>query len=493
MGRHSVLTGAAALALLLLGAEAVHAAEVSEVRVGTQDKKHTRIVIELDAAAGYRLSAPQPGAAPELVLTLDAASESREVPSKSPLVRKVQVEPSGAGSIVRVQLATADVAVKEMLLANPPRLVFDLAARGPIPKPGAEELAAAADAPSVAEPKETAVAPPVVVPPPAAPVAAAEADASKPAAPPVVAKTEIAPPPAPAAKPIESEPKGMEPTPLDIPPPPAPAAAPIAKPVPAPAPPAAERKPSLAKTTPPPAPAKAEGGGIFDLLSNPMVLAGVAGVVLLGFFLAMRRRRDDEDEDPLYTVMSADDASATASDVVGDRPPVLSVTPAWDADAFEASEPALRDGPRQLALGQVPVVQVEAPSEPESAVAAEADSFSAPDDSDADSIFASEPQREPAAAPSFVAAGETVAVPVTAAAPMTAAPVSAEMERRLADLERRLEQLTEARERLERQVAAQTEELRVQRAAIARTQRVVRSIAKTEDVATEPVPRAPTA
>ena len=71
--------------------------------------------------------------------------------------------------------------------------------------------------------------------------------------------------------------------------------------------------------------------------------------------------------------------------------------------------------------------------------------------------------------------------------------ISAEVERRVAELERRLEQLTEARERLERQVAAQTEELRVQRAAIARTQRVVRTIAKTEDMATEPVPRAPTA
>jgi hypothetical protein len=278
----------------------------------------------------------------------------------------------------------------------------------------------------------------------------------------------------------------MEPTPLDIPPPPPPTAAPIAKP----APPAA--KPSIARTTPAPAPApaKAEGGGIFELLSNPMVLAGVAGVVLLGFFLAMRRRRGDEDEDPLYTVMSAEDASASASDVVGDRQPVLSVSPAWDADAFEASEPVLRDGPRQLALGQVPVAQVEeAASEAEPV--AEPEPFSAPDESDAESIFASEPQPEPASA--FVSAGETVAVPVTAAAPVAAAPVSAEMERRLADLERRLEQLTEARERLERQVAAQTEELRVQRASIARTQRVVRSIAKTEDIATEPVPRAPTA
>jgi hypothetical protein len=52
-----------------------------------------------------------------------------------------------------------------------------------------------------------------------------------------------------------------------------------------------------------------------------------------------------------------------------------------------------------------------------------------------------------------------------------------ETERRIAHLERRLEELVDARERLERQVAAQTEELRVQRAAIARTQRVLRTVA----------------
>lgn len=52
-----------------------------------------------------------------------------------------------------------------------------------------------------------------------------------------------------------------------------------------------------------------------------------------------------------------------------------------------------------------------------------------------------------------------------------------ETERRIAHLERRIEELVDARERLERQVAAQTEELRVQRAAIARTQRVLRTVA----------------
>ena len=57
-----------------------------------------------------------------------------------------------------------------------------------------------------------------------------------------------------------------------------------------------------------------------------------------------------------------------------------------------------------------------------------------------------------------------------------------EAERRIAHLEKRIEELAEAKDRLDRQVAAQTEELRVQRAAIARTQRVLRSIApKGED------------
>jgi hypothetical protein len=62
--------------------------------------------------------------------------------------------------------------------------------------------------------------------------------------------------------------------------------------------------------------------------------------------------------------------------------------------------------------------------------------------------------------------------------------------RRVAHLERRIEELVDARERLERQVAAQTEELRVQRAAIARTQRVLRTVApRTEDESSEPVVR----
>jgi hypothetical protein len=65
-----------------------------------------------------------------------------------------------------------------------------------------------------------------------------------------------------------------------------------------------------------------------------------------------------------------------------------------------------------------------------------------------------------------------------------------EFERRIAHLEARLDESVEARERLERQVSAQNEELRVQRAAIARTQRALRSLNRTEEEqATEPALR----
>jgi hypothetical protein len=65
-----------------------------------------------------------------------------------------------------------------------------------------------------------------------------------------------------------------------------------------------------------------------------------------------------------------------------------------------------------------------------------------------------------------------------------------EAERRIAHLERRIEELVDGRERLERQVSAQTEELRVQRAAIARTQRVLRTLTpRSDEESSEPVVR----
>nr|MCS5635253.1 hypothetical protein [Myxococcota bacterium] len=54
-------------------------------------------------------------------------------------------------------------------------------------------------------------------------------------------------------------------------------------------------------------------------------------------------------------------------------------------------------------------------------------------------------------------------------------------EEKIRDLQEQLEEAVTSRERIERQMAAQNEELRVQRAAIARTQRAVRNISRPEE------------
>lgn len=516
-----------AVAAWLLAASGAGAATVEEVRVGTHDDGHTRIVVELDSMAGYRLQSPSAGGSPELIVDLDASSISRDVPSKSRVVKKVHVEPSADGSTVRISLATGDVAVKEMLLANPPRIVLDLKARGPIPK-STEVAEAAPVEPVKSEPdaipeKVAAIPPPAPTPAPAKVeppksepivVAAAAPVADKNSAPkergvippaPISAPAKVATPSAPAPQLSDDS---MPPPPTAPKPELEPAAAAAAEPAPKPTfIPPVERDKHVA-TTPPSgaspearresiaakAQAKNAGGdSLVDMAMSPIGLGAIGATVLLLAIVVLRRRRSNEDEDPLYTVMSADDAGAVVSmddaypaTEADARPPVLSSLGPYEPDAYEdASEPVFKPDAtgQQMTLGSVPVVEAAVPETP----------MLGPDDTDSDSIFASEPEPEPI----IVAAPPPISIPVPEpVAPLVESPIaqiSAEVERRVAELERRLEQLTEARERLERQVAAQTEELRVQRAAIARTQRVVRTIAKTEDMATEPVPRAPTA
>jgi hypothetical protein len=515
----------AAIAAWTLAASPGSAATVSEVRVGTHDDGHTRIVVELDSMAGYRLQSPSPGA-PELVVQLDASSISRDVPSKSKVVKKVHVEPgSGGASTVRISLATGDVAVKEMLLSNPPRIVLDLKARGPLPKEVAEAAPDAAQNDVDETPEKVAVAPPV----PVAPPAPAKVEAPK-AEPVVVAAAEPAAQKSAAAPPASSKltmPSSPAPAPLKddaMPPPPtapqpdadeAPSTAPSAAAEPAAKPaliPPIDREKHLAPPPTPstPAPATASnaaarrdaiaaktqpstgGDSLLDLALSPIGMGAIGAVVLLLLVVVvMRRRRGAEDEDPLYTVMSADDAGAAVSmddaypaTEAAARPPVLSSLGPYEPEPYEdASEPVFKPDAtgRQMTLGSEPAAEAAERETPEMSA------------DDSDSIFGGEPEPAVAAPPAPVAMPAPTPEPIAAPAVSQVAQISAEVERRVAELERRLEQLTEARERLERQVAAQTEELRVQRAAIARTQRVVRTIAKTEDMATEPVPRAPSA
>jgi hypothetical protein len=479
--------GLAALALLLAGvsvAPTAGAAKLSQVRVGTHGDT-TRIVLELDGPAPYRLMPSSSGG--PLRIALDADSVARSVHSKSPLVRSVRVEPAQHGSTISVDLAKPDVSVEEMILAHPARIVLDLKRAG---APDAATARALATAAAMAEKPAPAEAPVAAAtpPPPAAPnaspslsdpvpsdIAGARPAGSSPSPAPAAAPEAAPAVPAPALSEDQAAPSA----------PSAPAASEAAAPPASGAPVASEPsepaspKPAevvVRKPTPPPVQEEArDEGSLIGTLLSPTgfaVLAAVlVGLIVLG---AMRRRREREDDDPLYSVMSADDAGSGAAHE--------DVAPRWADDSPEetgapraslpepeprsfqigADEPDAADSEPQLSLRGRP------PAEPEG-----------------DSIFGGAP------APTYEPVRTPEPAPRTNGTELPG--VASELAGRVSDLERRLEQLTEARERLERQVAAQTEELRVQRAAIARTQRVVRSMNKGEDLATEPVPRAPNA
>lgn len=250
------------------------------------------------------------------------------------------------------------------------------------------------------------------------------------------------------------------------------------KPGAAPGPLAGPRElPSLAKKQPPPAAkvkkkpipvppaprAPAGRGGVLSFLPAPLdepaVLGGIAVLVaLVGGWIAVRRRGSRVRE-------------ATASPFAGEDSP------------FEAaSEPA-----------GVAQASSETPREPSL-------SSRLTDIGTEDSIFGGGGEAEPEDEEKEVApvVFDRVEPVPSASVPSSPAPTVAggdvmriveEMEKRLTHLETRLEEVVDAKERLERQVSAQTEELRVQRAAIARTQRVLRSVSRPEDEATEPAPK----
>jgi hypothetical protein len=194
------------------------AAKVVEIRIGNHPT-FTRVVFELDRASGYRVQREGGSSGSELVVTLNASSGARSIRSKSPGIATVEVTPGGDESVAHVALRKRGLRLKEMILANPPRIVLDvmyddamLAKLAPKPKvakptePGPEIAKQPEPAPKAAEiakqpaPDAKAAKAPVAPPEtkPAAPTAA------KPAPAPVVAKK---PEPAPeAAKPPKPEP-----------------------------------------------------------------------------------------------------------------------------------------------------------------------------------------------------------------------------------------------------------------------------------------------
>ncbi len=486
--REAVRVGARAVAfsafvlLFTTLASAALAAEIIDVRVG-QHPTFTRVVFELDAAAGYQLSKGAPtNGGEELVVILQATSIPRKVqaPRKS-LLGLVRVQPDGRQAVARIELKRSGLVVKERIMSNPYRVVLDVidpTAAAPAPKPKPAPKPAPKPKPVPKPEPEPAPPPPAPEPEPEPEV---EADV-------IVEEEEVGgldddllappdddpllpPPDGATAEPSEGSMATMGQNDRVDPPRSVPTPAPTPSRTPTPTPPVVEE----------------EGGGMGTLLG----FVGVAALVGIGAFafLKLRGGRAADDEEEL-----ADDDGPSPFAGLTDAEPIAE--PEQETEATSDGGPqltldALVDEMPEGAVEEVSEAQVE-PDLAQTTITAQGE----------------EGEEEPFALVQEEDGLATDAVPTPAdAGPVFAteddeeeiseeemAKLIQQFEQRIAALESRLDEQSEARERLERQVAAQTEELRVQRAAIARTQRAVRNLTRgEEDGPTEPALRDPNA
>jgi hypothetical protein len=423
--RVSCVLGAA---ILLLAAVPAKAANLVEVRIGLH-QEYTRVVLETDAKASFEIESSE---GEELVLRLDAASEAKVVASKrSAHLTSVAVKPTPAGdSEVRIALL-GPVEVKKMALSAPPRIVLDLRKAQE-----ADAMAATAESPAPVAPR----------PEPTVAAVTEPAEALPASEPPAEMPSEAAP-----AEPVDERaeaPERQETVAAPSIPEPDPSAVMAGREPPKKPEPAARRRANLPSRIVVPPPPVAERG-LLDRLpapfDRPLVLAAAAVALILVIALALARRRGAAVEQEPITPFAAGEPFS-----VDEEP----------AAAEETEETERTEADEGLPVG---------PGEPD----------------DASSLF--DQPAETVEPLGEQEGGEPTVDREEAAAPVPGPGPSQELERRLAQLEERLEEVVDEKERLGRQVSAQTEELRVQRAAIARTQRVLRDLTRPADEATEPV------
>jgi hypothetical protein len=513
-------------------AQSARSASVVEVRVGSHPA-FTRIVFELDEPSGYRVERQTlADGSGELVVTIEASSEGRKVRSNSPLLDVVSVEESLGRATARIRLSEGRLALREMILTGPPRIVLDVMApekasavtTTPAPTPAPVAKAPEAEpVPEAMAPKPEVLAEVIPEPEPVVDLQPEpEPGADVPPEPEPVVDLQPEPEPEPErAADVISEPELFaEPLSEDLeaaaedageaerPKAKALVEAPIkpTREMPQPKPPVADRKTTERKTkkavarAPKKAPPRADEGGGFGLPFGITPLrAGLAGLLLIvavAAVLLRRRRSIPSDVDPTTVGAEWGDAESFATESTG-----------------APENAALEDFPRYGTEGGVSVSAAPEGTEEGVSVAAapeetdeEASVVAAPEGTEEGaSVFAALEDVEPLAGPEPAESAmqsETQEMSIekgsAEAPPMPGSDeeselmeIVQEMQRRMAQLESRLDESNAARERLERQVAAQSEELRVQRAAIARTQRALRGLTRTEEEATEPALRGP--
>jgi len=509
-------------AVLLLAALPAWSARVVDVRVG-KHAKFTRVVFELDAPTGYKLerSEPVPGVA-EIVVKLRASAASGAVePPRQPLVDDVVIDFDGRISVARIRLADSDLEYEKMILSQPPRIVLDvLAPEGTTLLPVAQAEPEAPEPAAIEEPEPEPVMAEATGPEPqTGRVDAAQAEVGEeepelePVPTPQVEVVEVeTPDPGPTAA-GEREPVGLAAAedasdaamPSD-PTAPAPAdSVPVVE-VPTPEPARTARTtqpPASARSALPPAPVPepASGGGLFSVRNAVLAALGIVLLVAGGYVVA-RRRSGRVDDDELADGFDDDnpfaglEGEAPAEDAgYEEEQPERAAGSATDSIFGEATGEA---GEAQAGLFDAPDPDTER-TRPVEIPTQETIGFDDHDDDDADREKRESAEEATAmtmdTTSGFGADPDAVtAMPGGAADNDAVMSLVRELESRISNLETRLEEAVDARERLERQVAAQTEELRVQRAAIARTQRAVRNLSQpVEDTPTEPALRQPQA
>ncbi len=490
----------------VVSAAPAFAAGIVEVRVGLHPG-FTRVVFETDAPARYRVERTPAG---EIRVHLGATTEGLRMKARGPVLDALRIDAvsGGRGALARLRLK-ADVEVEELVLSKPARIVLDLRPRSAAGETSGSKATASTPKPETApktRPTEVARAPepaPVRQPEPARVEEAAkptpepalptevekpgemaaagepeEAPAEEPTAEPeaaAVAETGASGDGAGAAEeptPAESEPLAetdpilaaadAEPSPIELFGEEAEGVAGL----PAPTRPGAMSPPPPARKAPVAPPprqtAQADEGGLSFLpgaLSDPRILAGIGALALVLLVTAVLRSRKSDSE-------------------------IDSVIP-----PFEGDEPFSIDE----AEAQPATVGFEEEEEPAAVPAA-----AAPEETGGFEPTANTEDYDVTEGHTEMDQGfdspiaDSSTSPIAAAAGMEADVMEMfqKLSSRVDQLESRLQEVTEAKERLERQVAAQTEELRVQRAAIARTQRVLRTVVRSdEDEATEPAPK----
>ena len=500
--------------LLCLFAGAAHGSRIVQIRVGNHPT-FTRLVFETDTPAGYQIErGTADDGSPQLIVTVRASSHSRIIQSKSVGIESVTVVESIKSSIAQIRLRKSDLVMKEMILSNPPRIVLDfefqpVAAATPESAPRASTASGteAERVPTVVESEPEIVEPePISVEPKpesvrseiaeVKPAATIESDAQsivndkrraalRELIPGVHKRGGLIPERADSAA---SEPDQNQDEPLVVSQDTVDETSPtetqnrdttahLTAPTPDATPTMAAKvaeltAPRVVEKPEPTSPTSTESS------FNPAVIAAAVAGVLIVAVLAVRMFRKKSASTDMDMEAFDDDTefgseSATGEQEAGTRIP---------AEGFAMNEPpAVSDGgvaEENTAAYSLSEVAANI-TEPETGFFDENSEGEKTMDLEATNLPANDD--DVSAPPMVSASGDTDITEIVQG-----------LVGRIAGLETRLDESNEARERLERQVAAQSEELRVQRAAIARTQRALRSLSRTdEEQATEPALREP--